>query len=193
MDEGWRSCSCAPHGPLTPATSSAGVDELHGVVASGRGRAAHDLAACEPVLYQALGATPYPGTLNLLLPVPVRLRAQGGYELMPFQRAVWPARIDTEPVWIYRWKSAPLHVIELVGLRCLRRALALENGAMVTVTLPAGRIAAAGGGGRIAWWLLWRGREQAYYRSRLYAPLAEGVGMTLGAAQGGPGGVLGIR
>jgi hypothetical protein len=139
---------------------------LTGTVCSGRGLAKDRLAPFGEHIRQHLGATPIPGSLNVLLTQPVSLH-HSRYVIATKGRVFWPVSINGVDALVHRWKYCPLHVVEVVSHIPLRRQFGLQDGAPVRLDLT-GVIAPTPLASTLSWWLIWRGREDLYYSSDRY-------------------------
>lgn len=146
---------------------------LTGVVTRGRG-VAKGLFASELVS----GALPdgeslFPGSLNIVLDLPVKLDFNVAIPFAGGSRYLWPVSISgvDVPVFVYRWKGCPLHVLEIVSTQRLRDKLGLEDGFVLELSLPCHYVSNVNRIAVAVWWLLWRGRESWYYTKERYKRL----------------------
>ena len=146
---------------------------LTGVVTRGRG-GAKKLFVQEPVP----GALPegeslFPGSLNVVLELPVQLDFRMAIPFAGGKRYLWPVSINgvEAPVFIYRWKGCPLHVLEIVSTQRLRDLLGLEDGSALELALPCDPVVQVSQMAAAVWWVLWRGRETSYYTNEYYKRL----------------------
>ncbi len=90
---------------------------LVGRVTKGRGFA-KDIFAMEPIPGALSdGGRFYPGSLNVVLDGPVRLDVGKAIPFAGGKRYLWHVSINGvgTPVFAYRWKGCPLHVLEIVS------------------------------------------------------------------------------
>jgi hypothetical protein len=176
---------------MGPAQSA--VLAYRGRVVSGRGQAASEFAALRVEL-EALSTEPfYPGSVNLVLDRPLRLRAGRAFVFDNGQRMLWPAVLNRVDVWIYRWSSCPLHIVEVLSPIHLRRRLQLSDGEGVTLEVSAAEIARVSCVERLVWGAFWLGRIRWTYSFAPYFACVEDLAQRLGAAQQKPGTGAGTR
>ena len=169
-------------GPLEGEASKRTV-LLTGVVCPGFGVARDHVRAHCAELRDLTGEQLVHGSLNVVLRHPVQLSLA---EALPFdeqRRLVWRARIRGMPVWIYRWRSAPLHVLEILAATHLRSELGLRDGDELTVEIDAEIMTRIRLPARLAWSLFWYGRQDWYYKHRRYSRTAERWCKLFGANQ----------
>jgi hypothetical protein len=125
----------------------------------------------------------FPGSLNIALMTPVRLSCESTLAFDFGRRFVWPARLNGVGVWLYRWPTAPLSVVEVLSSTHLRKGLGLTDGASVTIEVEEAHIAPIGASALLGWVLLWLGRPALFYRSERYRRHARTTGIYLGVTQ----------
>jgi hypothetical protein len=125
----------------------------------------------------------FPGSLNIALSTPLRLSCESTLTFDSGRRFVWPARLNGVGVWLYRWPTAPLSVIEVLSPIHLRRRLDLTDGARVTIEIDEAHIEPIGVPALLGWTLLWFGRAALFYRSERYRRHARAVGIYFGITQ----------
>lgn len=161
-----------------------GVVILSGKVASGRGLAGGHIGEVLDELQIRLGERPVVGTLNVLLEGPLKLKQECGIQFAGDERMVWPARLNGLAVWLYRWRSAPLHAAELISPVSLRDSLGLVDGSDVAIEVDSTFVERPPA---LSWTLLWKGREDWAYTRRRYAKamsrLARWTGLGLGTTR----------
>lgn len=139
---------------------------LVGHVVSGRGWATGDLARHLDVLREETGCDLFPGTLNLHLRRPAVFDPGEAIEFGGGRRLLWPASMVGRDVWLYRWRRAPIHVVEVLADIRLRHHLGERQKVALEVEdrllLPIRPRATLG------WLLLYAGRGRWYYTSRRY-------------------------
>lgn len=164
--------------------------QLRGQVAPGRGLASAHLAGLREALQARTGQALCPGSLNVVLEKPVLLRDDAAdCFTSPYRMMVWPASIGQEPVWVYRWVDAPLHVAEVLSPLHLRRHLRLSDGDDVIISLHDSHIVPTGLLGRIGWSICWLGRRRWHYSRDRYAKWALKIARQFGATQRPPRGI----
>lgn len=149
--------------------SQTGQVEIVGMVASGRGRASRELGAFQDVTFSLLKQTLFPGSLNVVLRTPVVLRQVRASLFDGGRRMLWPARVNGKPVWIYRWHTCPLHIVELVSTTSLRQQFQLEDGDHIAMTVDREQIGTLRPWERVGWAVLWIGRRNWHYSKNKYA------------------------
>ena len=139
-----------------------------GSVVPGRGRATNSLRTLYTGLCDATGKQIFPGTLNLILKQPVKLDAtacvfRGKVGKLP--RFFWRARIKDHEVYIYRWRGAPLHVMEIMSDFRLRDKFGTRDGDILEIELPEKVIMPIDDDTLLSWKALWMDREKSFYSS----------------------------
>lgn len=162
---------------------------VHGTVTRGRGNATHHLAAYNEAIATAIGAEPCPGTLNILALGPIRLVAAAASSVAEGERLLWPAELEGHPVWIYRWRHAPLHVLEAISEVNLRRTLSLSDGKRVAVRFADADVAPLRIRERVAWGAVWLGRRTWCYANDTYYHRTLEWCVKMGATQVSPGAI----
>lgn len=137
--------------------------QVVGQVVSGRGMGKHRVFRCREELHPIVKRSLYPGTLNILLNLPLRLLDTAGFTFDREGGMVWPASLSGVDVWIYRWPGCPLHVVEVLSSICLRERFNLKDGDDVTLGLSDGRTGAINTLGRLAWAALWIGSRNSFF------------------------------
>lgn len=125
----------------------------------------------------------FPGSLNSVLAGPLRLSLESRLVFDFRRRFVWPARLNGAGVWLYRWPTAPLSVLEVLSPIHLRRRLRLMDGARVTIEIDETHVEKFGVPALLGWALLWFGRAALFYRSERYRRHARAVGIYFGITQ----------
>ncbi|MET0341049.1 MAG: hypothetical protein ABW252_08600 [Polyangiales bacterium] len=135
-----------------------------------------------------LGEELVPGSLNVILNRPFRFAEAAAVSFDAGARLLWPASIHGTPVWIYRWRRAPLHVVEVLATVRLRETFALHDDAAVAIRVSSERIGAVSWASTLAWSAFWLGRrEWCYSNDRYYQRTARWC-RRLGATQERPAG-----
>lgn len=135
---------------------------MRGEVISGRGKASAVIAKFSKPLEAHFGRRHFGGTLNIVLPKPVRLDPESAMIAEQF----WPAQVNGMPCLVHRWSACPLHIFEIVSDRNLRDFFKLRDGS--AVELSGLRFARLPLSHRLAWNLLWQRRQKLYYVSDKY-------------------------
>src|SRR5687768_3842839 len=115
--------------------------EFTGHVVSGRGLAEKHLSTLAGDVARIMGEPPCPGSLNVILDRPLRLEVSEARAVEGGARLFWPATLNGLPVWLYRWKNAPLHVVEIVSPQYLRGTLGLSDNDRVAIVLGKEQVA----------------------------------------------------
>lgn len=156
---------------------------FRGTVLSGRGKARGHMNAEYDAFRASTGENLIPGSLNLVLSKPVYLNSKTAVLVSGGARLLWRAELLDLPVWIYRFPHAPLHVIEVLSSVRLRNALGLQDGDTAILYLSGDDIEALSPRQRLAWNLLWKGRESWYYRKDWYCFRTRSLSIDIGATQ----------
>lgn len=154
-----------------------------GTVVVGRGNAAKDLAKNAQQLRELLGTELFPGSLNVILKRPLRLQEATALHFDSGNRLLWPATMQGTPVWLYRWRWAPLHVIEVVSTVGLRKTLGLADGNLVTLSITPERLGAVSLLSTLVWSAFWLGRRDWCYSNDRYYQRTSRWCRRLGATQ----------
>jgi len=159
---------------------------LRGRVVSGRGVASKRLRhqswgdavhriTCEPI---------FPGTLNVVLDQPLRLNQTVAQVFDDNSvRALWPARLNNMNVWVYRWGNAQLHQIEVIASVNLKRHFELGDGDPILIIFSPDQVGRTKLFERLAWRVLWQGRQAWCYSSGSYYRFASKASHAAGAIQ----------
>lgn len=76
----------------------------------------------------------------------------------------WPGQLRGEPIWVVRWPTAPLHVVELYSRLNLRQTHGFEDGARIEFEIALSSLVPVSLSDRVFWWLVWGGRKAWTYR-----------------------------
>lgn len=147
------------------------MTEVLGSVVDGRGRASEHLAEFNEALRVVSGQIFHPGSLNVVLERPLRLRPDVGVAFDEWgKRRLWSGRLNGDRVWIYRWRGCPLHIVEVLHPDLLRKRLQLRTGSIIRLELDgAARPSVID---RLFWGCLWAlGRRGWFYTRPEYARL----------------------
>lgn len=125
----------------------------------------------------------FPGSLNIALSTPLRLSCKSKLAFDFGSRFVWPARLNGVGVWLYRWPTPPLSVVEILSSTQLRKGLELTDGASVTIEVEKAHIEPIGVSALLGWILLWLGRPALFYRSERYRRHARTAEIYVGVTQ----------
>lgn len=156
---------------------------LEGQVVGGRGLASPELVILKDQVQAIVKEPLCPGSLNIVLNRPVRLSDAAGYAFDGNYRNLWPASLGGVDVWVYRWREAPLHVVEVLSSVHLRERLKLQDGDKVTLHMREAQMGETHWQERLIWAALWTGRRRWFYSSKLYSNRTVRVGKDLGATQ----------
>jgi hypothetical protein len=137
--------------------------QVVGQVISGRGLGRHRVFRYRDELRAIVKQSLYPGTLNVVLNLPLRLLDTAGTKFDCEGGMVWPGSFCGVDVWMYRWPSCPLHVVEVVSSICLRERFGLRDGDDVTLGLSKGQTGPIDTLGRLAWAAFWIGRRNSFF------------------------------
>lgn len=142
---------------------------IYGSVASGRGIAASHIKSNIDELQIVTGDTIFEGSLNILLRRPLLLSDANAATFDKNTRLLWRASVNGMPAWIYRWRHAPLHVIEILSTTHLRSTLNLKDGARVVIDIRKQDVLDVPTVGKLVWALVWLGRQHwSYTRDEYY-------------------------
>ena len=141
--------------------------KLEGVVCAGRGRGASAINDNSDRIAEILGATPYPGTLNVILNRPLTLKGGVPLDAKAKHFGVY-SEINGTPCLIERWKGGPLHVLEIVSSSFLREALGLKDGQIVELSVPKGSLVEPSGWRSWLWSLFYKDRPEGYYDEKIF-------------------------
>jgi hypothetical protein len=170
-------------------TKEIGLSEtikLSGHVTSGRGVATSNIRRNVEAIRNALGVTVVEGSLNLLLKHPVMLANDTAIPVFfdtGAPRLEWRGKLNGVDVWLSRWQTAPLHIVELLSTVHLRRHLHLSDGDDVQIEVRKCDVAHISNVGRLTWSLFWLGRTDWFYKHNSYCARAHGWCRRFGATQ----------
>ena len=157
--------------------------ELVGNVISGRGNAVADIGSNAEELKSKLGEGLIHGTLNIVLPRPLRFNDKNAVIFDKGNRFLWSASLNGVPVWLYRWRGAPLHVVELISHVPLRNKFGLRDGDEVRLQMQQDDISPTSFLARLAWSAAWFGRRRWFYMNGKYHIVAVRLCTAFGATQ----------
>ena len=145
-----------------------GIAEFSCRAVAGRGKAGGYVESSADEIERLTGWAPFPGTLNLVARVPVKLDPARAKTFGGGHRLVWPARLNGIDVLVYRVKSLPDHVFEIVSPQRLRGVFDDAQLQDLTLVIDRSFIARTGWLESLAWRLVWKGRETLYYSDDRY-------------------------
>lgn len=157
--------------------------QVTGTVVSGRGNARVTMLEEAQDFYMATGDVLVPGSLNVVLSEAVFFDLAAAKRTPSDRRLLWRIEMFGHPVWAYRWPHAPLHVVEVLAPFHLRDTFGLHNGDPVALSFPEPMAAPLTLRQRLAWSLLWRGREAWCYHHDAYYDRTRSLAIDLGATQ----------
>jgi hypothetical protein len=138
--------------------------EISGTVCSGRGRAYHDISASMQELGSLTGLALFPGSLNVVLNTEVNFKACHARSFDNGRRYLWEASVGKHKVWLYRWRGAPFHIVEILSDNKLRDTLGLVDGDKIIINVWKGSIDKIPMNRRVVSFLLWGlGRRHLFY------------------------------
>lgn len=166
-------------------SSREGVFVVRGAVTSGRGEAKDIFGGLKTPGVMPDMQPLFPGSLNIVLDFPLRLQLSLGRQFSTSPRFLWQARLKGSdiPIYVYRWKGCPLHVLELVSPIQLRKALGLLDGSVVELELIPETIGKVGWISHCCWMFLWKGRASWYYTHERYKRAVYALRLNLFASQ----------
>lgn len=155
-----------------------------GEVCSGNGKAARHMADEAESFAVDAGEKFVPGSLNLRLRNLQYLDESASHSKSEM-RLLWPAECRGKPVWLYRYRHAPLHSIEVLSTVHLRTEFNLSDGDALSIAVPSHFVLGLSLRRRLAWMLVWLGRENWIYQpeKRKYYELLRQLSIDLGATQ----------
>jgi len=144
--------------------------EISGKIVKGRGRSKEDILPFNDKLKSVLDQDVYPGTLNLVLDGPLLLNSSQCTTFDNGKRFLWEVSAlgCPYPIYIYRWRGCPLHIIELISSHKLRKVLNLKESDVFKLYINSRIVEKAPLIKQLAWYLLWYKRNSAYYGSESY-------------------------
>lgn len=140
---------------------------IFGHAIAGRGRAANHIDTHRRELEKATGLVLLAGSFNVLLDCPLLLDEKLAVRFDDDRRYLWPGTINDIDVWLYRWRGAPLHVIEILSSVHIGKSLGLAEGDSLTVTISDDLAKKISGFRGLVWALFWAGRRDWYYKRHL--------------------------
>lgn len=137
---------------------------ISGTVCSGRGKAYHDISASMQELGSLTGLALFPGSLNVVLNREVNFKAWHARNFDNGSRYLWEASVGGHKVWLYRWRGAPFHIVEILSEKKLKDALGLVDGDKIIIKIWKESIDKIPMKRRLVSFLLWGlGRRHLYY------------------------------
>lgn len=116
---------------------------------------------------------PYPGTLNLVSKTPVHLDGEKCISFENGKRRLWPARMADRNVYVYRTRSQPDHIFEVVSDVRLRDALSEAEVENLELAIEPAFVVPLNGWQKFLWRKFWSGRETDYYNDDQYLRFAK--------------------
>ncbi len=143
---------------------------LRGRVVSGYGTASRWNIEPSPIS-DALGALPYPGSLNVALDRPVRFKPE--YTAIPQEGRIyyWHAEINGIHCLISRRNSHALHFVEVIAACRLRDELQLNGKAIVEIKIETQLVDPLSWSTRLIWCWFWGIGRTTWVASRGYRTL----------------------
>lgn len=145
-------------------------------VVRGRGlatsRRADDVASLDRMLSCSLS----PGSLNLVARTSLWLDSTKAIFRSPDGCCYWRGWLNDFPVLINRWSGCPAHIFEIFSDENLRSKLGLRDGVRVWLAGEENIVDSVRTRSmkhRVAWFLAWKGREAAFYRSPSYVRVVQ--------------------
>jgi len=160
--------------------------EIHGSVIAGRGWATSDLSRASDELIEIIGAPIVPGSLNVVLARPIRLSNARATKFDGGRRLLWPAKVSNLDVWLYRWRTAPLHVVEILAPVHLRSHFGLDNDDSLTIRIHEDDVESIHFLSALVWRACWAGQRQRVYTDDDYLSRARTICMRYDATQAKP-------
>lgn len=142
--------------------------ELIGHVISGRGMAASHIRDNADEMRRIIGADLIEGSLNVVFRRPLMLLNENAIKSSNGSRLLWAASLNGIPVWLYRWRHAPLHIVECLSPVHLRTILGLCDGDKVRVEVQRKDIGNISRVGKLVWRFVWLGRQHWCYKNDRY-------------------------
>jgi len=144
--------------------------KIKGCVNSGRGLAKAIIENSYSEIEDLTSEKMYPGSLNIVLNRPISFKSSQGHRFDNGRKCLWRAFIaDVKiPVYVYRWKGCPLHIIELISTEKLRERFKLVNGSKLCIDIDDAMVARLPFYRHFIWMILWRYRETYYYNNNKY-------------------------
>lgn len=110
------------------------------------------------------GRVLFPGSLNVVLDSNVSFKLCHALHFANETRYLWIAHVGRHRVWLYRWRGAPFHVVEILSEARLRDELGMVDGDGITITVSKAYLDEIPMRGRLVSFLIWGlGRKHLYY------------------------------
>lgn len=154
-----------------PGIDAAETVKLSGRVTSGRGLLGKHISRNATVIQNALGATVVEGSLNALLDRPVMFADDSAIRLYfdeGLPRLEWPGKVNDVDIWVHRWQSAPLHIVELLSAVHLRKHFGLSRGDKIQIQVRKCDLKPLSYVNLLTWTMLWFGRKSWEYENDAY-------------------------
>lgn len=144
---------------------------VRGIVCSGRNLAEDNILSSEKQLRVLTGEKFYPGSLNLALAMPLRLRESAASRFgIKDEMRLWRASCRGQEVFVYRWPTCPLTILEVLAPFSFREQYGLSNGDELKLTIDSSIITPIDLRSWLGWVVIWAGRSKLCY-SDVYYPL----------------------
>ncbi|MEH6633787.1 MAG: DUF120 domain-containing protein [Halopseudomonas aestusnigri] len=139
---------------------------ITGILVSGRGYGADMVMVNQRIIEDKLDATPYPGTLNIVLDVPLLLKRA---DQLDEKGKLFGVRgiINDIPCLLYRFNYTPLHVLEVIAPVHLRKTFGLKDGQEIEILVSEENITSPTSWRCRVWELFYKGRLEVYYDDRM--------------------------
>ena len=121
-------------------------------------------------LTSTLGFWHFPWTLNIVFNTPVLFNQKQAIYFDEGKKLFWNASyLDKNiPIYIYRWRGAPLHVLEFISSVKLRKYFNLNNKSQFTISINRSMVLPIGWINKFIWYVIWKNRPSWYYRNEFY-------------------------
>lgn len=96
---------------------------------------------------------------------------------------LWVGTLNDHPILIYRWRNAPLHVVEILSSKHIKSAFGIRDGDKIEFEVDASVIGDVAFLEKVFWTVIWGGRKTWFYSNDLYATQTEKMSRRLGCAQ----------
>jgi CTP-dependent riboflavin kinase len=143
--------------------------EIFGRIISGRGQAQRVVEQHYTDIIKVTKKCLFPGSLNVFLTYPVLLDTSHA-QRFDNNRYIWLARIEglDAPIYVYRWRGCPLHIVELFSTVKLRDVLGIIDFSEINISISTSMLGEIKPINYAVWYMLWRFREPYYYSCETY-------------------------
>jgi|GEM_PF-1697924 len=100
------------------------------------------------------------------------------------RRMLWPATCGDQRVWLYRWPTTPLHIVEIIAKTKLRDVLRIEDGDSLSFHVSPADIDTISWTSWFSWAALWGQRELWFYSRDDYKLRVEQMSFSWRTVQG---------